>query len=220
MPIKIISLTLGAFAANAYLVGDTETGGAILIDPADNAARILAAAAEQGWDIKLMLATHAHLDHVLASKAIKSQLRIPFYIHQDCQTWLDEIPAQGQLFGLGELPPAAKPDRLLTTESETIELDGIRLNTLYTPGHAPGHLAFYLAEQKILFSGDTLFAGSIGRTDLPGGDFKLLMKSIYEKLMVLDDNVRVLPGHMQATTIGRERAANPFLLSWNNHEAQ
>lgn len=220
MPIKIISLTLGAFAANAYLVGDTETGSAILIDPVDNASRILAAAAEQGWAIKLMLATHAHLDHVLASKAIKNRLHIPFYIHQDCQTWLDGIPAQGQLFGLGELPPAAKPDRLLTAESETIELDGIRLKTLYTPGHAPGHLAFYLAEQKILFSGDTLFAGSIGRTDLPGGDFKLLMKSIYEKLMVLDDDVRVLPGHMQATTIGRERTANPFLLSWDDHEAQ
>ena len=215
MPIQIISLALGAFAANAYLVADAETGSAILIDPVDNAPRILAAAAEQGWRIKLMLATHAHLDHVLASQDIKNQLRIPFYIHHDCQTWLAELPAQGKLFGLGPLPPAAKPDRLLTTESEVIELDGIRLKTLYTPGHAPGHLAFYLEAQKILFSGDTLFAGSIGRTDLPGGDFKLLMQSIHNQLMVLDDDVRVLPGHMQATTIGAERAANPFLLSFN-----
>jgi len=212
MPIKIRSLTLGAFATNAYLVGDTETSNAILIDPVDNASRLLNAAAEQGWAIRLMVATHAHLDHVLASKAIKNRLGIPFYIHQDCLTWLDEIQAQGQLFGLGQLPPAAKPDRLLTTVSEMIELDGIRLKTLYTPGHAPGHLSFYLEEQKILFSGDTLFAGSIGRTDLPGGDFNLLMKSIHEKLMALDDDVRVLPGHMQATTIGYERATNPFLI--------
>ncbi len=215
MSIQIISLALGAFAANAYLVADAETGNAILIDPVDNAPRILAAAAEQGWTIKLMLATHAHLDHVLASQDIKNQLRIPFYIHQDCQTWLDELPAQGRLFGLGALPPAAKPDRLLTTESEVIELDNIRLKTLYTPGHAPGHLAFYLEAQKILFSGDTLFAGSIGRADLPGGDFKLLMQSIHDQLMVLDDDVQVLPGHMQATTIGAERAANPFLLSFD-----
>lgn len=214
MSIQIISLTLGAFAANAYLVADAATGNAILIDPVDDAPRILAAAAEQGWTIRLMLATHAHLDHVLASKDIKDQLHIPFYIHQDCQTWLNSLPAQGKLFGLGELPPAAKPDRLLTTESEVIALDGIRLKTLYTPGHAPGHLAFYLGAQKILFSGDTLFAGSIGRTDLPGGDFKLLMKSIHSKLMILDDDVQALPGHMQATTIGAERAANPFLLSF------
>ena len=216
MPIKIRMLTLGAFAANACLVGDTDTGNAILIDPVDHASRILQAAAEQGWTIKLMLATHAHLDHVLASKTIKDRLQIPFYIHRDCLPMLDDIPAQGKLFGLGELPPAAKPDRLLTTESEVIELDGIRLKTLYTPGHAPGHLSFYMEEQKILFSGDTLFAGSIGRTDLPGGDFNLLMTSIHNKLMTLDDDVRVLPGHMQATTIGYERAANPFLQSFSD----
>ena len=220
MTIKVRALTLGAFATNAYLVGDAETKRAVLIDPVDDASRIMNAAAEQGWTIALMLATHAHLDHVLASKAIKNRLRIPFYIHQDCLTWLDSLPSQGKLFGLGELPPAAKPDRLLTSESEVIELDGIRLKTLYTPGHAPGHLSFYMEEQKILFSGDTLFAGSIGRTDLPGGDFNLLMTSIRDKLMVLDDDVRVLPGHMRATTIGYERATNPFLLSYGDAAIQ
>ena len=216
MPIKILSLTLGAFATNAYIVADTDTNNAILIDPVDDAATILKTADNQGWTIELMLATHAHIDHVLASKAIKDKLQIPFYIHADCLAWLEEIPAQARMFGLGEQPAAAKPDHLLHSEPETIELDGICLQTLFTPGHAPGHLSFYMPEHKIIFSGDTLFAGSIGRTDLPGGDYALLMRSIFQQLMVLDDDVHVLPGHMQATTIGQERSTNPFLLSYDS----
>ena len=219
MPIKIKSLTLGPFATNAYLIADSQSGNAILIDPVDDAPAILAAARKENWTIKLMIATHAHLDHVLASAAIKQELNLPFYIHEECESLLDEIPLQGVFFGLGDLPAAAQPDRLLTSESEIIELDSIRLHSLYTPGHAPGHLSFYLAEHKILFSGDTLFAGSIGRTDLPGGDHALLMHSIVDKLMVLDDEVQVLPGHMGATTIGRERATNPFLLAYNDDRA-
>ncbi len=212
MPIKIKSLTLGPFATNAYLVADSETSSAILIDPVDDAPAIMRAAEDAGWAIKLMLATHAHLDHVLASAEIKRQLQIPFLIHADCEALLMEIPLQGRYFGLGPLPAAAVPDRLLS-DKEMVTLDSIRLQTLFTPGHAPGHLSFYLAEQKILFSGDTLFAGSIGRTDLPGGDHDLLMQSIIERLMTLDDEVHVLPGHMGATTIGRERLTNPFILS-------
>ncbi len=215
MTIKIKSATLGAFGTNTYLVGDTETNNAILIDPVDNAPLILSMAEEEGWTITLMIATHAHIDHVLASQAIKDTTNAPFYIHEDCVKWLDEIPAQAKMFGLGEVPSVAKPDRLLTTESETIELDSIKLETLYTPGHADGHLSFYMRDHKIVFSGDSLFAGSIGRTDLPGGDYHLLMKHIFDKLMTLDDDVQVLPGHMQATTIGRERQTNPYLLSYN-----
>lgn len=219
MTIKIKSLTLGAFATNAYLVADTETNNAILIDPVGNAPTLLQTADDEGWTIQLVIATHAHLDHVMASQAIKDETHAPFYIHEDCVTWLEQIPAQARMFGLGEVPPAAKPDRLLTTESETIELDRIKLETLYTPGHAPGHLSLYMAEHKILFSGDSLFAGSIGRTDLPGGDYNLLMDSIFDKLMVLDDDVQVLPGHMQPTTIGRERQTNPYLLSYDPDES-
>lgn len=219
MPIKIKSLTLGPFATNAYLVADSQSGNAILVDPVDDAPAILAAAREEDWTIKLMIATHAHLDHVLASATIKQELNIPFFIHEDCETLLDEIPMQGIFFGLGDLPAAARPDRLLTSESESIELDSIHLQTLYTPGHAPGHLSFYLAEHKVLLSGDTLFAGSIGRTDLPGGDHALLMRSIFDKLMVLDDDVQVLPGHMGITTIGRERQTNPFVLSYDDDRA-
>ncbi len=216
MTIRIKAMTLGPFATNAYLVADEQTGGAILIDPVDEAQAILEAASAENWRIKLMLATHAHLDHVLASAEIKAELDIPFWIHEDCAPLLAEIPLQGRFFGLYDLPEAAAPDRLLKTESETLTLDSIQLRSLYTPGHAPGHLSFYMPEQKILFSGDSLFAGSIGRTDLPGGDHDLLMRSIVEKLMPLDDDAQVLPGHMGATTIGRERRGNPFLLAYQS----
>ena len=217
MTIEVLSLTLGAFATNAYLVADSETKNAILIDPVDSAPVILKAASERGWRIQLMIATHAHLDHVLASKAIKDDLIIPFYIHEQCLPWLADLPAQAKLFGFGDAPAAAQPDRLLTSASEIIQLDTIRLKTLYTPGHAPGHMSLLMEDQAMLFSGDTLFAGSIGRTDLPGGDYQLLMRSIFEKLMPLHDEIRVLPGHMGATTIGRERRSNPFLLSFDEN---
>lgn len=216
MTISIKYLTLGAFQTNAYIVADTETKNAILIDPVDNADAILNACKEDDWTIQLVLATHAHLDHVLASQAIKDATSAPFYIHEDCADLLQQVPAQAAMFGMGTVALPAKPDRLLTTEPEMITLDSITLQTRYTPGHAEGHLSFYMSNEKILFSGDSLFAGSIGRTDLPGGNHALLMKSIFTQLMVLDDDVQVLPGHMHPTTIGRERATNPFLLSYNN----
>ncbi len=215
MTLKIKYLTLGAFQTNAYLIADTDTKNAILIDPVDNADSILEAANEDEWTIKLILATHAHLDHVLASQPLKTATSAPFYIHEDCVEILKQVPAQAKIFGLSVVPAPAEPDRLLTSESEIIELDSIKLKTLYTPGHADGHISFYMENENILFSGDSLFAGSIGRTDLPGGDYNLLMRSIFTQLMVLDDDVQVLPGHMQPTTIGRERVANPFLLSYD-----
>jgi len=210
MSIEIKVLTLGAFATNAYLVADTGSMQAILIDPVDDAETILAAAAEAGWRIHLMLATHAHIDHVLASAGIQSALDIPFCMHADCLPDLAQVQAQAQLFGLGDVAQPAQPQRLLS-HGETVKLGSMELQCLYTPGHARGHLSFYMPAEKILFSGDSLFAGSIGRSDLPGGDHALLLRSIAEQLLPLDDDVTVLPGHMGATTIGQERRSNPFL---------
>jgi hydroxyacylglutathione hydrolase len=214
MSIEIRVLTLGIAATNCYLVADTATNEALLIDPVDQAPLLAKTAADAGWTIKLILATHAHFDHVLASRALKEITGAPFYIHADSLPLLQSLPEQGLRFVGRRFPEAATPDRLLTTEPETIELASIRLETLYTPGHAPGHISFYLPEEKILFSGDCLFAGSIGRTDLPGGDYELLMHSIVDVLLPLGDDVRVLPGHMEATTIGKERLTNPFLTSY------
>lgn len=211
MPIEIKRLTLGVISTNAYVVGDTESKQAVVIDPVDEADELVRAAEESGWFIKLILATHAHFDHVLASKELKAKTGAPFWIHAECEPWLKMLPQMGRMFGLGDFPPAAVPDRLLNSESEAIEIGAIRLETLYTPGHAPGHLAFYMREHQLVFSGDTLFFGSIGRTDLPGGNHELLLQSIREKLLMLPDDTRVLPGHMQDTTIGIERVQNPYL---------
>jgi hydroxyacylglutathione hydrolase len=211
MGIEIRMMTLGMVNTNAYLIGDTETKNAVLIDPVDDANAILAESDSAGWTIKMILATHAHFDHVLASKALKDATQAPFYIHQDCVKWLEILPQQGMRFGLGQFPEGATPDVLLTNITQTIQLDSIKLETLYTPGHADGHVSFFMREQNILFSGDCLFAGSIGRTDLPGGNLDVLMNSIMNVLIPLGDDVRVLSGHGVPTTIGKERASNPFL---------
>jgi len=216
MALDIKRLTLGIAATHCYIVGDTDTNEALVIDPVDNAPLIEQTAREAGWTIRLILATHAHFDHVLASKELKERTGAPFYIHHEAAAMLKMLPQQGVMFTGRPFPEAATPDRLLTSEPDTITLGAIRLETLYTPGHAPGHLAFYLRDKELVFSGDCLFAGSVGRTDLPGGDYDLLMRSIFEKLLPLGDNVRVLPGHMDMTTIGQERSSNPFVLDYAN----
>lgn len=211
MTIKINYVTLGLAATNAYLVGDEDTHEAILIDPVDQADVLMKMAEEAGWTIKLILATHAHFDHVLASKALKQATGAPFYLHSDAAAMLKDLPETGLRFTGSRFPEAATPDRLLTTEPETITLGAITLETLYSPGHAPGHLAFYMRDEGVVFSGDALFAGSIGRTDLPGGSLERLLQSIREQLLTLPDETVVLAGHGEATTIGQERKTNPFL---------
>lgn len=211
MATEIKMLTLGMAATNCYIIGDTETNEAILIDPVDDAPLLKKTADDAGWTIKLILATHAHFDHVLASKALKDLTGAPFWIHEDCVPMLENLPNQGVLFGMGKFPEAATPDKLLTSASQTITISSIELQTLYTPGHAPGHLSFYMPSRKMVFSGDTLFFSSVGRTDLPGGNHERLLQSIREQLFPLGDDITVLPGHMRQTTIGFERQNNPFL---------
>ncbi len=210
--IEIRVFTLGLAATNAYLLADTATGDAVVIDPVDEAALLHATAQEAGWTIRAILATHAHFDHVLASKPLKELSGAPFFIHAEAADWLKTLPQQGLMFTGSLFPEAAQPDRLLTSAREVLEIGSLRLETLYTPGHAPGHVAFYMRDQQLVFSGDALFAGSIGRTDLPGGNLDLLLSSIHEQLLSLGDEVRVLPGHGPATTIGQERLTNPFLV--------
>jgi len=212
MTIEIRGLTLGLAQTNSYLIGDTETNEAVLIDPVDRADVLKERADEAGWTIKLILATHGHFDHILASKELKELTGAPFYIHHQGVDWLEQLPQQGIMFTGKPFPEAAEPDRLLTDEPETIEVGAIKLETLYTPGHSPDHLAFFMPEHDLLFGGDCLFYGSIGRTDLPGADAETLIKSITQKMLPLGDDVRLLPGHMQPTTLGHERKTNPFLV--------
>lgn len=214
MSIEIRALTLGLVDTNCYLVADSETKEALVIDPVDDASIILEAAEKEGWTIKLILATHGHFDHILASKDLKAATQAPFYIHEADLVWLESLPEQGLRFFNKPFPEAATPDRLLTAERITLELGAIKLETLFTPGHAPGHISYYMPEQQIVFGGDALFKDSIGRTDLPYADTETLMHSIETQLLSLPDEVQVLPGHMDITTIGRERRMNPFIRTY------
>lgn len=207
MSISIKVLTLGIASTNCYIVGDTETNNAIVIDPVDAAPLLFKTAQDAGWTIRLMLATHGHYDHVLAAAALKELTGAPFYIHKNTPQLAGiSDPLIEQIF-----PPIPQPDRLLTDETEHIELDSLHFDTLFTPGHSPDHVCFFMREHNLLFGGDCLFAGSIGRTDLPYGDHATLMRSIFDTLIPLGDSVHILPGHMQPTTIERERQTNPFL---------
>ena len=211
MTLKIKMASLGIVQTNTFVIGDTTTGEAVVIDPVDDAPFIYGMAEEEGWTVRLILATHGHFDHVLASKHLKELTGAPFWIHEADAVMLHALPEQGLRFLGTRFPEAAIPDQLLSDQPEPVKVSAIELECLFTPGHSPGHLAFYLRSHHLVFSGDCLFAGSIGRTDLPGGNYPLLIESIMTKLIPLGDETHVLPGHGPATTIGRERMTNPFL---------
>ena len=202
-------LTVGPFQENCYVIGDEVTGEGALIDPGDEAARIALAVERTNLEIGWIIITHAHIDHVGAVAALVDEYACPVLMHAEAEPMLGQLPTQAMMMGLrfGKVPAV---DRHIE-DDEVLEVGGLELKALYTPGHAPGHLAFYLESEGLVLSGDALFAGGVGRTDLFGGDMELLLRSIVERLMTLPDETRVLPGHGPETTIGEERAHNPFL---------
>jgi hydroxyacylglutathione hydrolase len=202
-------LTVGPFQENCYVIGDEATGEGALIDPGDEAARIALAVERTNLEIGWIIITHAHIDHVGAVAALVDEYACPVLMHAEAEPMLGQLPTQAMMMGLrfGKVPAI---DRHIE-DDEVLQVGGLELRALYTPGHAPGHLAFYLESEKLVLSGDALFAGGVGRTDLFGGDMELLLRSIDGRLMTLPDETRVLPGHGPETTIGNERAHNPFL---------
>ena len=202
------SITVGAFQENCYILGDEATGTGALIDPGDEAARISIAVEQTNLEISQIIVTHAHIDHVGAIAQLVDEYACPVLMHEEAEAMLQTVPQQAMMMGMrfGKVP---KVDRNIA-DSEVVEVGPLRLHALYTPGHAPGHLSFLVEGENLVFSGDALFAGSVGRTDLPGGSMETLLRSIEERLLPLPDETRVLSGHGPATTIGRERATNPF----------
>jgi hydroxyacylglutathione hydrolase len=201
-------LPVGSIQTNWYIAGCEETKEGVVIDPGDEADVILAEVNALGLTIKYVLNTHAHFDHILANAAVVKATGAPLALHP-----LD-LPLLRQnggasLFGL-EAPPSPEPD-LLLAEGDPISFGTYTFQVLFTPGHTPGHVSFYEAKVGIIFDGDVLFAGGIGRTDLPGGSYETLLASINDKLMVLPDETVVCSGHGPITTIGQERASNPWL---------
>ncbi|MFP5297609.1 MAG: MBL fold metallo-hydrolase [Actinomycetota bacterium] len=201
-------LQVGPLGCNCYIVGDPEQRKAIVIDPGGDVDVLIERLAEDQLEVTAIVATHAHFDHVLAAEALRAHTGAPFYMHAEDKPILDWLEESGRLFLGIELGPPPEVD---TTVSEGDELaaGAERLQVIHTPGHSPGSIS--LLGDRVLFAGDTLFAGSIGRSDLPGGDGRLLVSSIQEKLFALDGDVQVLPGHGPATTLEQEIAHNPFV---------
>jgi hydroxyacylglutathione hydrolase len=202
-------LTVGPFQENCYIIGDEESGVGAIVDPGDEAARIAIAVEETGLEIGSIILTHAHVDHVGAVVALVDEYSCPVLMHAEAEPMLKELPTQAIMMGMrfGRVPTV---DRYVE-DDEVLEVGDLGLRSLYTPGHAPGHLAFYVEDEGLVLSGDALFAGSIGRVDLPGGSMEVLMRSIEERLLTLPDETVVYSGHGPRTTIGNERTSNPFL---------
>ena len=204
---RIVLLTNGAFAENCYLVADPRTGEAVAVDPGEEADLFLARLRTEGWTLRAIWLTHAHLDHVAGVAAVRTATGAPVWLHPADRLLYDHAPSQAMAFGL-RLDPLPPPDREFA-DGEPARVGGLSFDVLHTPGHSPGSVS--LAGHGVVFVGDVLFAGSVGRTDLPGGDAGTLLASIREKLYALPDDTVVYAGHGPATTIGAEQAHNPFV---------
>ncbi len=203
----IKTMPVGPIQANCYILGCKETKKAAVIDPGDEADRILAALAEDQLTLEYILNTHGHFDHVGGNRRLKEVSGAKIAIHSDDAPMLESLSMFAAQFGMST--ENSPPPDLAIADGDTITFGNITLSVIYTPGHSPGGVSFH--SDGVVFVGDTLFAGSIGRTDFPGGDFDTLIASIRNKLFPLGDDVRVFTGHGPETTIGREKQANPFL---------
>ena len=207
--IIVRGIVVGVFAENAWVIGNRRTGEAIAIDPGDQPDEILAMARDMGVAIKVIANSHAHIDHILGVRGVQSATGAKFLLHQGDLAIARNAAGTAAGFLGRPVDPPPDPDAY-PADGDEIDVDGVKLKVIHTPGHTPGSLSFYT--EGMLFSGDTLFQGSIGRTDLPGGDYDEEMASIVDKLLTLPDDTVVLPGHMRETRIGFERQANPFVL--------
>ncbi len=203
-------LPVGFLQCNCHVVGDPQTREAIVIDPGDEPDVILAALHRHSLKVKAILITHAHPDHVGGAAKLKAATGAPVLMHAEDRWLLENIAMQCAAFGF-PAPPAVGMDAALKPGDEVRWGSNLRAQVLHTPGHTPGSSCLYLPDQKILFAGDTLFAGSIGRTDLWGGSYDAILRSIHSQLLPLEDDTRVFPGHGPDTTMGDEREGNPFL---------
>ena len=205
--LEIVVLPNGQFVENCYLVGDTASGDAVIIDPGEESARFLGELERRGWRLSAIWLTHAHVDHVMGVAEVHRATGAPIFLHPADRPLYDNFPRQGQWLGL-HLEPLPDPHHPLAHGDRLVVGSG-SFEVRHTPGHSPGSVS--LVAPGVVFSGDALFAGSIGRTDLPGGDTDTLMASIARELLSLPDSTRVLSGHGPETTIGTERRSNPFL---------
>ncbi len=207
---QVVVVPVTPFQQNCALAWADGSSEAVVIDPGGDLAQIHATAAEHGVRIGRILLTHAHIDHAGATAELARELGIPIEgPHPADQYWIERLPEQSRMFGF---PPAVSftPDRWLQ-QGDSVALGAETLEVLHCPGHTPGHVVFFHRTDRIAFVGDVLFAGSVGRTDFPGGDFDQLVHSITTRLWPLGDDVTFVPGHGPTSTFGAERRSNPFV---------
>jgi glyoxylase-like metal-dependent hydrolase (beta-lactamase superfamily II) len=204
------SFPVGPLQCNCSIIACKETGEAAIVDAGGDALKIIEACQAHGLTIKYLLHTHAHFDHIVGSKELKEKTGAEILLHKGDQWLYDNLSKQGQLFGF-KFDQPLPVDRYLD-DGEEIQIGKLKTTVIHTPGHTPGSLCFSLADKEsVLFSGDTLFHRSIGRTDLWGGSYEQIIDSIANRLMTLDDSTRVIPGHGPDTDIWSEKKENPFL---------
>lgn len=204
-------LPVSPFAQNCSILKDPTTGEAVVVDPGDDLDEILDLARSRRAKPVAIVATHGHVDHVGRAGELRERLGIPIWgPGKEDRFWLDQLTLQGRMFGIGDFSPF-EPDRWLS-DGDTVAFGNVKLEVLHCPGHTPGGIVLLHRPSKLVVANDVLFAGSIGRTDFPRGDHAQLLRSIREKLLTLPDDYAVLAGHGPMTTIGEERATNPFLV--------
>jgi len=201
-------LVVGPLQCNCYIVGDPETKDAIVIDPGDDADALASSIHEKGLTVRAIVATHAHFDHIVAAGRLRELTGAPFHLNDADKPLLGWMQTSGRMFLGVDLPEPPEVDTSVG-EGDLITAGAVELQVLHTPGHSPGSISLITPTE--VFSGDTLFAGSIGRTDLPGGDTQALLDAVARKLFALDLDLPVYPGHGPATTLGEEKISNPFV---------
>jgi len=205
-PLRVYVMEVGPLAENAYIVEHVGSRKAAVVDPGDEGEEILSRIAERGITLDKILLTHGHFDHVGAVRTLRERTGARIHVHAEEVERMRTADRQGGMFGLSvESPPA--PD-VLVREGDVVELGDRGFRVLHTPGHTPGHVTFLAGEMA--FVGDLIFAGSIGRTDLPGGSYDDLIRAVREKIFTLPDRTVLFPGHGPATTVGEEKRSNPF----------
>ena len=200
---------VGPLHCNCTILGDEITHEAVVVDPGDNIPEILSRLQKHGLTLRQIIVTHAHIDHVGGAALLRKSTGAPVLMNQQDLGLLGMMEMQAGWLGV-PTPQVAPPDAS-AEDGLTIGLATLPAQVLHTPGHTPGSICLLFPDHHLLLAGDTLFAGSIGRTDLPGGDGQQILRSLRERLLVLPDSTRVLPGHGPETTIGEERQSNPFL---------
>lgn len=200
---------VGPLQCNCTILGDETTREAMVIDPGDNIPQILVRLAKHGLTLKQIVVTHAHIDHVGGAVQLKEATGAPILLNENDLPLLKMMDMQAGWLGIAP-PEVAAPD-VSVEDGMVVGIANHAAQVLHTPGHTQGSICLHFAPEKLLVAGDTLFAGSIGRTDLPGGDGRQILRSIHDRILTLPDETRVIPGHGSGTTIGEERESNPFL---------